>query len=682
METLDSLKPIFQPNSVAVIGASTAPGKLGHDILANLKNGGFAGPLYPINPKADDILGLKVYKAITDTPAPPELAVVVIPARIVAATLEQCAQAGVKAAIIITGGFAEAGPDGERLQDELAQVVRKTGLRVIGPNCQGVNMPHHHMCASWPLITTRGRIAFASQSGTVGAAFLDLAAAEKLGVSAFVSLGNRVDVDEAEVISYFNADPHTQVIALYLEGVKRPTYFLQALEEAQKPVVILKAGRTARGRVAAESHTKSMAGVDAIYEALFGKYKVYRADTLEELFDYAKALAYLPRPKGRRLMITTSSGGAAILAIDQAEAAGLETPEPSGSLKETLRAMLPAHCAVGNPVDLTGDAISAPDLYKQVMDATRAQYDTQVVIFGDPIPGASQVVTPGAHELVIFLGGADVELEERQRLYEAGIPVFPTPERGIAALAQFFRFEAPKAPRVPTHAPILEAAAPPAPGLRLLPAFEAAHLVAQAGIPAASAPLATDAEEAVSLAQGFGYPVVLKVASPDLPHKSDLGGVALNLPNDEAVRHAYQEIMANIRLQARQARVEGVTVSPLAKEGGLEVILGTITDPQYGPTLMFGLGGIYTELYKDVAFCLLPATDAELEDLMRKIQGFPLLTGFRGQPKRDTGALLVAMQALSRFALKHPELDQIELNPLLLYEKGLFAVDVRIFSRI
>ncbi len=676
MENLDSLIPIFRPRSVAVIGASTAPGKLGHDILANLKNGGFAGPLFPINPKADEILGLKAYKAIAETPEAPELAVVVIPAKIVSPTLEQCAAKGVKAAIIITGGFAEAGPDGERLQDELAAVIRKTGLRVIGPNCQGVNVPHHHMCASWPLITTQGRIAFASQSGTVGAAFLDLAAAEKLGVSAFVSLGNRVDVDEAEVISYFNLDPHTQVIALYLEGVKRPSYFLDALSECQKPLVILKAGRTQRGSEAAASHTKSLAGVDAVYDALFQKYQVYRADTLEDLFDCAKALAYLPRPKGRTLMIATSSGGAAILAIDEAERHGLETPQPGPSLKSALREMLPAHCAAGNPVDLTGDVIGDPGLYKKVLDAARGEYDYQVVIFGDPIPGASQVVTPGAAELVVFLGGAEVEREERQKLYDLGIPVFPTPERGIKALAQFFRF-IPR-PRVAEPGPGI----PPAPGLRLLPAAEAARMLSEAGIPVAAAPLATSPEEAVSLAEQFGYPVALKVASPDIVHKTDVGGVKLYLTDAEEVRTAYQEIMASVRLREREARVEGVTVSLMAPPGGQEVILGAITDPQYGPTLMFGLGGIYTELYRDVAFCLLPAGDEELDRLIQSIKGYPLLTGFRGQPKRDLAALKQAMKALSIFAQRHPELDQIEINPLLLYDRGLFGVDARILSRV
>ncbi|OGP71880.1 MAG: CoA-binding protein, partial [Deltaproteobacteria bacterium RBG_13_58_19] len=668
MESLSTLEPIFHPKSVAVIGASTVPGKLGHDILANLKNGGFAGPLYPINPKAEEILGLPVYKSVADTPAPAELAVVVIPARIVAVTLEQAAAAGVKAAVVITGGFAEAGEEGERLQEELAQVVRKTGLRVIGPNCQGVNMPHHHMCASWPLITTKGKIAFASQSGTVGAAFLDLAAAERLGVSAFVSLGNRVDVDEAEVISYFNHDPYTQVIALYLEGVKRPTYFLEALADVEKPVVILKAGRTGRGRLAAESHTKSMAGVDAVYEALFRKYRVYRADTLEDLFDFAKALAYLPPPPGRRLMITTSSGGAAILAIDEAENHGLEVADPSPAVKERLRGMLPGHCAVGNPVDLTGDVIGDATLYKKVMDETKSEYDYQAVIFGDPIPGASQIVTPGAHELVIFLGGAEVEREERERLYERGIPVFPTPERGIKALAQFFRFKATPAPALPGHE------IRPVPGLRLLSAAEATELVAKAGIPIAAAPLAASPEEAVALARKFGYPVVLKVASPDLPHKSDVGGVHLDLLGDEAVLHAFKEIMASVRLQERTARVDGVTVSPMAKPGGLEVILGIIPDPQYGPTLMFGLGGVTTELYRDVSFCLLPAVEEEIDEMIRSVKAYPLLTGFRGQPRRDLEALKIAMKALTIMAQKHPELDQIELNPLLLYDKGLFAI--------
>ena len=439
MESASSLDTVFKPKSVAMIGASGSPGKLGYDILYNLINAGFTGPIYPINPKADRILGLTVYKDIDSIPSPPELAVVVIPSRLVAGAIEDCGKAGVKAAIIVTGGFAEAGPDGEILQRELERTAERYGVRLIGPNCQGVNHPYENLCGSWPLITTRGRIAFISQSGTVGAALIDWASVEHLGFSVFVSLGNRADVDEADCIEYFNADPNTRVIALYIEGVKRPDMFRRALAHATKPVVILKAGRTARGRAAAESHTKSMAGSDAVYDAIFQKYKVYRAENLEELYDFAKALAYLEKPSGRRLLNISSSGGAAILAIDEGEKLGFENPAPSPALQKRLRQFLPAHCGVGNPIDLTGDAMSNPSLYSQVIAAAKADYDTSVVIFGDPIPGASDVVT-GKGELIIFCGGADVERQEAQLMHERGIPVYPTPERGIRALYQLLRF--------------------------------------------------------------------------------------------------------------------------------------------------------------------------------------------------------------------------------------------------
>lgn len=667
------LDAMFRPQSVAVIGASTVPGKLGYDILANLINGGFAGPIYPINPKATEILGLPAYKQISDTPTPAELAVIVIPARAVAGAVDQCGQAGVKAAIIITGGFAEAGPEGEKLQYEVAQTARRYGLRLIGPNCQGINHPHHRLCASWPLLTTAGKMAFISQSGTVGAALMDWATQDQLGVSVFVSLGNRADVDEAEVIAYFNEDPETAVIALYLEGVKRPAYFLDALAAARKPIVILKAGRTIVGRRAAESHTKSLAGVDAVYEAIFKRYQVYRADTIEELYDFAKGLAYLTRPPGRRLLTITSSGGAAILALDAAANLGFTAPPPSAALQERLRTIVPPHCAVGNPVDLTGDVMSDPGLYKKVMEAAREEYDYLTVIFGDPIPDAATVVTPGAPELVIFLGGAEVERQEVPRMQQLGIPVFPTPERGLKALAQFIRFEPSVSSPVPEPAP--------APNLELLPLPEAAALVAKYGIPSAAHLRAADAEEAVHLAADFAGPVVLKIDSPDIPHKSEVGGVRLDLTTPEAIRQAYAEIVESAQQHRPQARLSGVTVSPQAKPGGLEVILGLFTDPQFGPILMFGLGGVFTELYQDVQFCLLPAPEAELRQALRRLKAYPLLTGYRGQPVRDEEALIIVMQCLSRLATANPDIDQIDLNPLLVYERGVFAVDVRIFRR-
>ena len=673
MQLINQLDAIFKPKSVAVIGASPAPGKLGYDVIYNLIHAGFSGPIYPVNPKADQILDRPAYKQIGDILPAPDLAVIIIPAKAVPGAIDQCGMAGVKAAVVITGGFAEAGEAGEKLQAELGDAARRYGIRVIGPNCQGVNNPHYNLCASWPLLTRKGRMAFISQSGTVGAALMDWASEEHLGVSAFVSLGNRADVDETDCIQYFNHDPNTAVIALYVEGVKRPVEFQKALAAATKPVVILKSGRTPRGRVAAESHTKSMAGVDAVYDAIFRKYRVHRADTIEELYDYAKALAYMSKPPGKRLLNITSSGGSAILAIDQAEKLGFESPRPEAALRERLRAILPAHCSVDNPIDLTGDVIGDPTLYSKVIAAAKGDYDTMVIIFGDPIAGASKIVTPGASEVVIFLGGADVEREERVLIHQRGIPVFPTPERGLKALHQFFRFESRTVIPPSTHAPTS--------GLQLMGASDAVTLLAEVGIPVAAARLAKSPEDAAALARTFGTPVVLKVASPDIAHKSDVDGIRLNLSTDKEIRTAYHEIMASAAARAPHAHVEGVTVSPMAEAGGQEVIVGVFTDPQYGPILMFGLGGIFTEIYRDVQFCMLPASNEELRQTIETITGYPLLAGVRGQRPKDVKKLIEVMKGVSRLASDNPEIDQIDLNPVLVYERGVLVVDARIFRR-
>jgi len=669
MSLISQLDAIFKPKSVALIGASNTPGKLGYDVLYNLINAGLQGPIYPINPKADEILGLKVYKDIASTPLPADLAVFLIPSRMVAGAIEECGRAGVKAAVVVTGGFAEAGEEGEKLQAELAAKARQYGVRVIGPNCQGVNSPYSNLCASWPLITTRGRIAFISQSGTVGAALIDWASQEHLGFSAFVSLGNRADVDEADCIQYFNEDPHTRVIALYMEGVKRPYVFMESLSKAIKPVVILKAGRTARGKVAAESHTKSLAGSDEIYNAIFRRYKTYRADNLEELYDFSKALAYMEKPKGRRLLHISSSGGAAILAIDEAEKYGLESPAPSQALKEKLKAFLPAHCGVSNPIDLTGDAITDPTLYSRSIEAAKSDYDTSVVIFGDPIHGASDIVT-GKGELVVFCGGADVEREETALMHKKGIPVFPTPERGVRALAQFFAFDEAKVQRAEEG----HASAP-----ALMPAPEAVKLLKKNKIPAVDAKLAVTAKEAAAFAKKFGKPVALKIASADISHKTDVGGVRLNVEKKNVTK-VFGSMMRSVKGKVRKERLDGITISPMAKPGGVEVIIGVITDPQYGPAMMFGLGGIFTEIYKDVQFCLLPAKEKEFTEMIRGITGYAVLAGARGQKPKDLKAIVGVMKALSKLVMDHPEIDQIDLNPVLVYEKGAMVVDYRILT--
>ena len=676
MKAKNHLDALFKPRSVALIGASGTPGKLGCDILYNLIHAGFQGPIYPINPKADELLGLKAYPDIEATPAPADLAVIVIPSRMVTGTIEKCGRSGVRAAVIVTGGFAEAGVEGEKLQQELAAAAARYGIRVVGPNCQGINYPHHNLCASWPLLTNRGGMAFISQSGTVGAALMDWASEENLGVSVFVSLGNRADVDESDCIRYFDKDSHTRVIAIYMEGVKRPQYFLESLAKAKKPVVILKAGRTARGKVAAESHTKSLAGSDEIYNAIFSKYRVHRADNLEELYDFAKALAYMKKPKGRRLLNISSSGGAAILAIDEAEKLGFKNPAPGKNLKEKLRSFLPAHCGVSNPIDLTGDAISDPSLYSRVIDAAKQDFDTSVVIFGDPIKGAADIVS-GEGELIVFCGGADVEREESRRMHAKGIPVYPTPERGIRALHQLVCFDPPRSVKKKK-----DDAKPEHQGRQPLSLDTAVALMEKYGLPFVATRPAATAAAAATLAKAMGGPVALKISSPDAAHKTDVGGVRLGVNGAAAVRKAYEEIQANVRTALPEARIDGITVSPMAPPGGLETIVGVIRDPQYGHALMFGLGGIFTEIYRDVRFCLLPATERELLAMIRGIKGYPLLAGVRGQKPRDEQALVALMRSLARMVQDHGDIDQIDLNPVLVYEQGALAVDFRIYGSI
>jgi len=433
------LDAIFRPTSVAVVGASNAPEKYGYIILKNILDAGFAGPVYPVNPKAAEILGHPCTRSVAELPSGVDLAVIIIPAKAVPQAVADCGQRGIQAAIIISGGFAESGEEGAALQRDVAEAARRYGVRVVGPNCQGVNNPHRRLCASWPLLTLKGDIAVISQSGTVGAALMDWASQEQLGCSTFVSMGNRSDVDETDLIDYFAQDPQTRAIAAYLEGVKDLARFRDVVSRCTKPIVILKSGRTVEGRRAAESHTRSLAGRDELYTALFRQLRIHRADTLEDLYDAAKVLAYLPRPRGRRVVTITSSGGSGILATDWAEWSGLTIAPLPGPVADSLRGVLPPHCIVANPLDLTGDANAV--LYRQVADATAPHFDYQIIIFGDPILQAADVLTPGSPQLVIFLGGADVERQERVRMHQKKVPVFPTPERGIRALARLYAFD-------------------------------------------------------------------------------------------------------------------------------------------------------------------------------------------------------------------------------------------------
>jgi acyl-CoA synthetase (NDP forming) len=669
-DPIRQLDAILKPKSVAVIGASTSPDKIGYEILKNILDSDFKGSVYPINPKADVILDLPCHKSVKDIAEPPDLAVVIIPARFVPQAIQECGEVGVKGVVIITGGFSEAGDEGEVLQNQVVEIAQKFGVRIIGPNCQGVNNPHHPLCASWPLLTYQGKIALISQSGTVGAAMMDWLSEDKLGTSSFVSMGNRADVDETDLITYFNQDENTEVIAAYIEGIKRPEQFIKSVGQLQKPLVVLKSGRTPKGKVAAESHTKALAGADAIYEALFSKYNICRAYTAEEFYDYARALAYLKTPKGNRILFITTSGGAAILATDQAEQEGLDVSPLPEEVVEAITPLIPAHAIKANPIDLTGDATA--QMFGDVIEVSRKYYDTLGVIFGDPVEDASKVVTPNANELIIFYGGADVERYESELMHLKGIPVFPTPERGIKALAQVLERNILNTPQKPTLTV-------PTTG-RQLPLHQAFSYIAEQGLPCTAFALADSRSHAVKLAQEQGFPVALKVSSPDILHKSDIGGVHLDLNSANAVERAYDALLSSVKQSRSEAQVDGVLVSKMAPSG-LEVIVGMNRDPQFGPVILFGLGGIMVEIFQDVSLRLLPLTKEEALSMIREIKGYKLISGYRGRPAVDEQALADCLLTIARISEDYPEIVEIDLNPVFAYPDGILVADVRMIVK-
>ncbi|MCX7823057.1 MAG: acetate--CoA ligase family protein [Syntrophobacterales bacterium] len=671
----DALNALFQPRSVAIIGASDNPAKLGHTILKNIIDSGFQGAVYPINPKAVEILNLPCFKNITDVPDTIDMVVVVVPASAVPQVIKECGEKRVKAAVIISGGFAEAGPQGEKLQKEIVEIAKQNDVRILGPNCQGINLPYHPLCASWPLLTTRGRVAVISQSGTVGAAMMDWFSQENLGVSAFISLGNRCDVDETDLVSYFNNDEKTSVIALYIEGLKNPQAFTQALENLQKPVVLLKSGRTPKGIKAAESHTRSLAGDDALYNALCRKYKIYRADTIEEFYDLAKAFAYLPLPQGNRIFFVTTSGGAGILATDQAEREGLDVAPLPEDLAAELRPLIPAHAICSNPLDLTGDATAT--MFGEVIRRVRTFYDIVGVIFGDPVQGASEVVTPSSNELVIFLGGADVEQVEKQKMHKLGIPVFPTPERGVHAIAQLIPPSQKGKKEQPSLMPKIDTIPE---NTELLTPSQALEFLKNAGFPCLHFHHAESAGKAVHTAHLMGFPVAVKLDSSLVAHKTDVGGVILNIQSANGVRRAFEQIRERFSRVFPSIAFPGVVIMPMA-EPGQEFIMGVHRTQDFGTVLLFGLGGLYVELFQDVSIRLLPVTDRDIEDMINETKASAFFRGVRNREPLDKSAIMRGLKALAKLMDEHPEIVTIDINPLIVYSEGYAIVDARIIKK-
>ncbi len=691
------LDHFFSPSSIAVIGASRSPGKVGHDLLKNMVNFGFQGKVFPVNPTADEVLGLRCYPRVLDIAEPVDLAVVIVPPPAVLEAIEQCGEKRIDSAVVITAGFKETGPEGARLERELARLARQYGVRILGPNCVGLIDTLSRVNASFASGTPLpGGLGFFSQSGALCIAILDWALGANIGFSKFVSLGNKADINEVDLISALAEDEQTKVILGYLEGIADGGRFMAVAREVvpRKPIIIIKSGVTSAGAKAASSHTGALAGSDRAFEAAFKQTGVIRARSVAELFNYALAFANQPLPKGPNLAIVTNSGGPGIIAADAADRTDLELITLQKKTTDELRTFLPKMASFYNPVDILGDAPA--ERYRRALELVVADEKVDAVLVlltptavVDVAAVAQGVagVARGSEKPIFasFMGGVGVA-EGRRIMREAGVPNYDYPEDAVASLntmlSQQRWLNRPEDvyPRLPVERDrVAQIMAEARNDGRLRLSEEEAHEVLRAyGFRLPREEMARTTEEAVAASERIGYPVVLKIVSPQIIHKSDVGGVVAGVKSAEEVRDAFFEMTANARRMVSKVYIAGVLVQEMVR-GGKEVILGLSRDLQFGPMIMFGLGGIYVEVLKDVSFRIAPLSREEADNMMREIGGFPLLRGMRGEPPVDFHALREALLRLSQLAADFPELVEGDINPLLVLGagQGTVAADAR-----
>ncbi len=713
MERLDA---IFAPQSIAVIGASSTPGKVGHDIFANILKGGYTGTVYPVNPGSRSILCVKTYKTILDIPDPVDLAIIILPPALALKAVEQAIEKGIKGVVVVSAGFREVGGQGAVIEEELVDMCRAANVRLIGPNCLGVINPLEsvRMNASFSSrMPEAGHISFISQSGALCTAVLDFATDRDFGFSKFISIGNKADVDELDLLRYLHEDLDTDVIMIYLEALGRGPEFIKAVKEITSgerptPIIAIKSGRTSAGALAAASHTGSLAGSEALYDAIFEQSGIIRVDTIDELFDFATAFACKKEsalgkvirkiPGGRRIAIVTNAGGPGILATDMTMSSGLELARFSEETIDVLASHLPAAANIHNPVDVIGDA-----------DYDRYENALAAVINDDGVDGALVILTPqsmtdaeGTARAIVkiarrsskpilscFMGIIDVSAGVKY-LQEYGYPVYKFPENAAKSFAALFRyskwlnrqhmaqfkFQHNKDRASEIIKECIDA------GKTYLGELDAAEFLQCYGLSVLPAKLAKTADEAADLASGMKFPVVMKIVSPEIIHKSDAKGVVVGLNNEDEVKKAFDEITSNAAAYDPEAVIEGVLVVKMANPGE-EVIIGVTRYPVFGPLLMFGLGGIFVEVFKDVTFRLAPVGRNEARRMIQSIQGYKLLKGFRGRPVTDTQAIEKTLSAVSDMVVNHPEIMEMDINPMIVHEKGLGATiaDCRIILK-
>ena len=694
----DSLDALFAPRSVAVIGASSDPRRFGGRPIQYLLEAGFDGPVYPVNPGRAEIQGLKAYPSIRDVPAPVDCAILAVGADVTQATIEDCVAMGVRSAVIYGAGFSEVGAEGQARQDQLVATAHAGGLRLFGPNCMGLMNTHARFYGTFASaleegVPAPGRIAVASQSGGYGGYLMKHLFRRGLGISQWATTGNEADVDVGEALHWMAGREENDVLLAYVEGLRNAGMMAAALDRARrnhKPVVMMKVGRTAEGSAAAASHTASLTGSDDVYDALFDHYGVHRARTTDEMLDIAYALSKGVLPKGRRVGVISISGGVGVQCADFISDAGLTmgtVPQPT---QDALRALVP-HCSPANPIDMTGLVTTNHDIMEKTLDAVFASdaFDATLIFLG--IAGAApsmarplQQAIAKAHsrapgQLVFVSVTADPEMV---REYDAkGLLAFEDPSRAIAALAALARFRETFERPAPEPVPVPPAGALDLPADGKINEARAKALLASSGIRAPHERLAHDAEEAAWLASEMGFPVVVKVLSADILHKTEVGGVALGLGDADAVHAAVTRMAETIPGLLPDARIDGYLVSEMVT-GGVETIVGIHQDEAFGPVVTFGLGGTLVELLKDTVCAIAPVSVAQAEAMIARVRTAPLLTGWRGSPRLDVEALAKAISELSVLAVQHRDaIATIEVNPLVVREQGVVALDAVIETK-
>ncbi|MDO5674451.1 MAG: acetate--CoA ligase family protein [bacterium] len=687
------LEKLFTPQSVAVIGASKVPGKVGHTTVCNLLEAGFSGPIVPIHPEGGELLGLKAYQRLADYPHAVDLAMITVPAEKVLTAVQDAIAKKVGAVVVVASGFKEHGAKGAQLEEQLVALCAKGGVRLLGPNCLGLINTRLHLNASFSKrMPQAGQLAVLSQSGALCTAMMDAADSRRLGVSISVSIGNKADITEVDILSYLAHDPASKVITGYLEDIADGDQFVKAAEEAskQKPVVILKAGITAAGAKAASHHTGVATGQDTAYGAAFKRAGICRADSFEALFDYATALSLQPAPKGDRVFILSNSGGTGTLAADAVEKAEMVVARLPENLHQELSRILPAGAYINNPTDVS--AAASPQQYVDALKAAvqHAEIDAVLVVLApqyinEPAETVRAIAANLDGEtpvLASFLGSRE-GMPARAELAEAGLPFYPTPERAVDALKAMHEYgvwrrrPARHVVRFPVNRRRVERIIThrQRSGYDRLDEVRSKNILKSYGFRTMPGRLTGSPEEAIEIAQFIGFPVAMKIVSPHIVHKTDLGGVRLNIGSSEEVADAFDLMMLRLRKLAPDALIEGVYVEKMA-EKGLEVIIGMTRDPQFGPMLMFGLGGIFVEVMKDVTFHLAPITEGEAVQMLKSTRSYELLEGKRGTKQVDIAAIAVALQRISQLTTDFPQIVELDINPLIVGEQGLDPVVV------